>query len=116
MDFFQTHKASNLAEQNRMNVPSSSICTLQLLYRTTQEGPEGVLEELRNIRESLAKMQANKEAHAALAPAPFAANGPGVRLAVDPSLALAAANARKAVVHNVHFNATPDILKAHFSG
>ena len=52
--------------------------------------------ELRQIRETLAKMQAEK-----------------VRQ-VDK--VIASANVRKAVVHNVHFNAPPEIVKAHFSG
>ena len=52
--------------------------------------------ELRQIRETLAKMQAEK-----------------VRQ-VDK--VIASANARKAVVHNVHFNAPPEIVRAHFSG
>ena len=52
--------------------------------------------ELRQIRETLAKMQAEK-----------------VRQ-VDK--VIASVNARKAVVHNVHFNAPPEIVKAHFSG
>lgn len=67
---------------------------------------EDLASELRQIRESLAKLQADKSEAAAKAPAR------------QPSsdLILAAMNSRKAVVHNVHFNANPDILKAHFSG
>ena len=62
--------------------------------------------ELRQIRESLARLQADKvEAAMKLQPS-----------SVQTNSLLAAMNSRKAVVHNVHFNASPDILKAHFSG
>lgn len=52
--------------------------------------------ELRQIREQLAKLNAER--------------------AEKKNLEMATQIARKAVVQNVHFNATPDILKAHFSG
>lgn len=61
-----------------------------------QGAPDEVAAELRQIRETLAKMQVEKQRQV--------------------SAVVASANARKAVVHNVHFNSTPDILKAHFSG
>lgn len=62
--------------------------------------------ELRQIRESLARLQADKvEAATKLQPSK-----------VQTDSLLAAINSRKAVIHNVHFNTSPDILKAHFSG
>jgi hypothetical protein len=76
-----------------------------------QATPQDVAAELRLIRESLARLQADKAEAQARSRSTL---GGGVL--PDPSNTLAAANARKAVVHNVHFNATPDILKAHFGG
>lgn len=63
--------------------------------------------ELRQIRESLARLQADKVNEALTRIQPSRA---------QTDTLLAAINSRKAVVHNVHFNASPDILKAHFSG
>lgn len=61
-----------------------------------QGAQDEVAAELRQIRETLAKMQAEK--------------------ARQINTVVASANVRKIVVQNVHFNATPDILRAHFGG
>ena len=89
-------------------LPIVHIYKVKILQSLLQSArpTEDLASELRQIRESLAKMQADKSEAAAKAPAR------------QPSsdLILAAMNSRKAVVHNVHFNANPEILKAHFSG
>lgn len=68
-----------------------------MIYKSSlQGGKEEVASELRQIREQLARLNAER--------------------AEKHNMEMANQYARKAVVQNVHFNTTPEILKAHFSG
>lgn len=84
------HARATLPQASAMNTPH------QKANWRMQGSSSEVAAELRQIRETLARMQAEK--------------------ARAVSSVVASANARRVVLHNVHFSANPDILRAHFSG